>query len=206
MEEMVVHTQAVSKAAKRALVVADMPFMSYQVSKEQAIRNAGRLIKEGRADAVKLEGGVEISDTVAAIVKAGIPVMGHIGLIDQALKLTGKRIVRGRTEEDKKLLIQDAKALQEAGIFMIGLVLMTIETAQELTHMLKIPTNGIGSGHYCDGSGLNIYDIIALTAGDFSPKFVKRYANVRKIIVEAVEQFVKEVKEESFPDDAHSYR
>lgn len=205
MEEMIVHAQAVTRAAERALVIVDMPFMSYQASLEDAIRNAGRLMKEGCADAVKLEGGVEIADTVRAIVRAGIPVMGHIGLIDQALRLTGVRRVRGRTKEDKDRLFEDAKAIQEAGAFMIGLVLITVETAREITEMLEIPTNGIGSGPHCDGNGLNLYDMISLTAGDFTPKFVKRYANIKEVTVSAVREYIKEVKEGTFPDLEHSY-
>ncbi|MFC1870846.1 3-methyl-2-oxobutanoate hydroxymethyltransferase [Chloroflexota bacterium] len=205
MEEMIIHTQAVARAAERAMVVADMPFMSYQVNIDEAKKNAGRLIKEGGADAVKLEGGIEIAETVRALVVAGIPVMGHIGLIDQALRLTGVRRVRGRTEEDRQRLIEDAKVLEEAGLFQLGLVFMTVEIAREITQMLKIPTNGIGSGPYCDGNSLNIYDIIGLSPSGFAPKFVKQYVNVREIITGAVNQFINEVREGKFPDDEHSY-
>jgi 3-methyl-2-oxobutanoate hydroxymethyltransferase len=204
IDEMIHHTRAVVMAVERAMVVADMPFMSYQVSKEQAIINAGRLIKEGRADAVKLEGGVEVADIVKALVNAGIPVMGHIGLIGQALKLSGVRKVRGRTQEDKEKLLKDAKAIEDAGAFLVGLESVTAESAREITQMLKIPTNGIGAGPYCDGQGLNLYDIIGLTVG-FEAKFVKRYNSVRGIIADSVKQFVKEAKEGSFPDDNHCY-
>lgn len=205
VDEMIHHTQAVVRAAERAMVVADMPFMSYQINIDEAKRNAGRLIKEGGADAVKLEGGVEVAETIRALVGAGIPVMAHIGLIDQALKLTGVRRVRGKTEEDKEKLIKDAKAVEEASAFMVGLVFMTVDVAREITQMLKVPTNGIGAGPYCDGSSLNMYDIIGLSPAGFAPKFVKRYVNVRDIIADAVKQFIKEVKEVSFPDDEHSY-
>jgi 3-methyl-2-oxobutanoate hydroxymethyltransferase len=205
LDEIILHTQAVARAAQRAMVVADMPFMSYQVNIDEAKRNAGRLMSEGEADAVKLEGGVEQAETVRALVSAGIPVMGHIGLLDQALKLTGVRIVRGRTPEDREKLLKDAKALEEAGAFMVGLVFMTVDAAREITQALRIPTQGAGgSGPYCDSYGSNIYDISGLNVG-FKPKFVKRYASARDIIVDATKQFMKEVKEGSFPDDEHSY-
>ena len=205
MDEMVVHTQAVSRAAKRAFVVADMPFLSYQVSTEKAVINAGRLLSEGGADAVKLEGGVEIADTVRAIVRAGITVMGHIGLINQAVKLTGVRKVRGKTEEDKKRLMEDALILQDAGICAVGMELIAVDTAAEISKALEIPTNSIGSGPGCDGAGLNVYDLVSLTAGNFKPKFVKKYADARSVLVAGVNAFIKEVKEGAFPDDEHSY-
>lgn len=205
LDEMILHTQAVVRAAQRAMVIADMPFMSYQVNIDETKKNAGRLIKEGEADAVKIEGGVEVAEAIRALVGAGIPVMAHIGLVDQALKLTGVRKVRGRTQEDKEKLIRDAKAVEEAGAFMVGLVFMTVEAAREITQMLKVPTSGIGSGPYCDGSSLNIYDIIGLSPAGFAAKFVKRYVNVREIIADAVKQFMKEVKDGSFPDEEHSY-
>jgi 3-methyl-2-oxobutanoate hydroxymethyltransferase len=205
MDEMVVHTQAVAKAAQRAFVVADMPFMSYQVSTEKAVINAGRLLQEGMADAVKLEGGVEIAETVRAIIRAGIPVMGHIGLINQAVKLTGVRKVRGKTEEDKKKLMEDAKVLEDAGICALGMELIAADTAREISEALKIPTNGIGAGPGCDGSGLNLYDILSLTAGDFKPKFVKKYADGKGLVINAVSQFISEVKGGGFPDDEHTY-
>lgn len=204
VEEMIHHTQAVVRAAERAMVIADLPFMSYQVNIDEAKRNAGRLIKEGGADAVKLEGGVAVAEIIRAIVSAGIPVMAHIGMLDQSFKLTGVYKIRGRTEEDKKKLLEDAKAVEEAGAFMVGLDSIAADIAGEISRMLKIPTNGIGAGRYCDGCSLNIYDIIALTVG-FEAKFVKRYVNVREIIANAVKQFMKEVKEGSFPDDEHSY-
>ena len=206
MDEMIAHSKAVSKAVKRAMVIADMPFMSYQISKEDAVRNAGRLIKEGRADAVKLEGGMEYAETIQAIVRAGIPVMGHIGLIDQALKLTGVRKIRGRTEEDRESLLKEAKAIEEAGAFLMGLVLMTVETGKYITEQLTVPTNGIGAGPYCDGNGLNLYDIISVTAGNFKPKFVKRYGDAREVTSTAVTQYIHEVKSMAFPDEEHCYQ
>ncbi len=205
MEQMIVHTRAVAKAAHRAFVVADMPYMSYQVSIEKAIMNAGRLMQEGMADCVKLEGGVEIADTVRAIVRAGVPVMGHIGLINQAIKQTGVRKVRGKTEEDRKRLLEDAASLQDAGICLLGLELITAATAGEITRSVKVPTIGIGAGPQCDGGSLNLYDLLSLTAGDFKPKFVKRYADLKGMTVNAVSRFMEEVKTGAYPDDEHSY-
>jgi 3-methyl-2-oxobutanoate hydroxymethyltransferase len=205
LDEIILHTQAVARAAQRAMVIADMPFMSYQINIDEAKRNAGRLMQQGEADAVKVEGGVEVAETIRALVRAGIPVMGHIGYGGQAFKLEGVRRVGGRTEEDRQRLLKDAKAVEEAGAFIIGLELLTMEMAQEITKMLKIPTSGPGSGPHCDGSGLNIYDVIGLSPPGFAPRFVKRYANVREIIAEAVKQFMKEVKDGSFPDEEHSF-
>lgn len=205
VEEMIHHTRAVVRGVKRAMVIADMPFMSYQVSVEEAKRNAGRLIKEGEADAVKIEGGVAVAETIKAFVGVGIPVMAHIGMLDQSFKLTGVYKVRGRTQEDREDLLKDAKAVEEAGAFLVGLDGMTVEAGKEITSMLKIPTCGIGAGPYCDVCSLNIYDMIGLTVG-FEPKFVKRYVNARDTIADAVKQFIKEVKDGTFPDDDHSYR
>jgi 3-methyl-2-oxobutanoate hydroxymethyltransferase len=167
--------------------------------------NAGRFMQEGRADAVKLEGGAEIAETVRAIVRAGIPVMGHIGLINQSIKLTGVRKVRGKTEEDRKRLLQDAAALQEAGICLLGLELITASTAGEISRSVKVPAIGIGAGPGCDGGSLNLYDLLSITAGDFTPKFVKKYADVKEVTVSAVNRFIEEVKGGLYPDDQHSY-
>jgi len=205
LDEMIIHTQAVARAARRAMVIADMPFMSCQINIDETKRNAGRFLKEGEADAVKIEGGIEVAETIRALVRAGIPVMAHIGLVGQALKLTGVRKVGGKTEEDRQRLLRDAKAVEEAGAFMVGLEFMTVDTAREITQMLKVPTSGIGSGPYTDGSSLNIYDVIGLSPPGFAPKFVKRYENVREMIAGAVRQFIKEVKDGSFPDEEHSY-
>ena len=205
LDEIIVHTQAVARAAQRAMVIADMPFMSYQINLDETKRNAGRLMQQGEADAVKVEGGAEVAETIRALVGAGIPVMAHIGLAGQALKLEGVRRVGGRTEEDRQRLLRDAKAVEEAGAFMVGIELMTVEIAREISQLLKVPTSGIASGPYCDGSSLNIYDVIGLSPPGFAPKFVKRYVNVRETIVDAVKQFMKEVKDGSFPDEEHSY-
>lgn len=203
VDDMIHHTLAVVRAAERAMVVADMPFMSY-CDINEAKKNAGRLMKEGRADAVKLEGGAEMADTIRALVKCGIPVMAHIGMLDQSYKLTGVFRVTGRTPEDREKLLRDAKAVEEAGAFSVGLDCMTADIAAEISKSLKIPTNGVGAGPYCDGCGSNAYDIWGLTVG-FHAKFTKRYVNVRDIMSDAIRQFVKEVKEGSFPDDEHSY-
>jgi len=204
VDEMIHYTRAVVQATERALVIADMPFMSYQVNVDEAKRNAGRLVKEGGADAVKLEGGVAMAETIRALVSAGIPVMAHIGILDQSFKLTGLYKIRGRTEEDKDKLLGDAKAVEEAGAFLVGLDSITANAAADITQVLEVPTCGIGAGPHCDGCSLNIYDVIGLTVG-FEAKFVKTYVNVRDIIGDAVTQFMKEVKDGTFPDEAHSY-
>jgi 3-methyl-2-oxobutanoate hydroxymethyltransferase len=174
VDEMIYHTQAVARAAERAMVVTDMPFMSYEVNIDEAKRNAGRIIKEGGADAVKLEGGMEIVETIAALVKAGIPVMGHIGPVSQ-LAHPGTPPVRGSTKED-----------------------VSPDVAAEISRMLKIPTSGFGSGPDCDGSSQFLYEMIGLNSGPYTP-FAKQYANVRQVTIDATKQCIKEIKEGLFP-------
>lgn len=193
VDEMIYHTQAVVRATKRALVITDMPFMSYEVNIDEAKRNAGRIIKEGGADAVKLEGGIEVVETIAALVKAGIPVMGHIGPVSQSAH-PGIPQVRGSTKEDRAVILRDAKAIEAAGAFMIGLVLVSADVAGEISKTLKIPTNGFGSGPDCDGSSILLYDMIGLNSEPFA-SFAKQYANVRQIVIDATKQFIKEIKE-----------
>ena len=205
LDEIILHTQAVARAAQRAMVIADMPFMSYQINMDEAKRNAGRLMQQGEADAVKIEGGVEVAETIRALVGAGIPVMGHIGYWGQALKLEGVRRVGGRTEEDRQRLLKDAKAVEEAGAFIVGLELMTVEMAQEITQMLKVPTSGMGSGPIVTGPRLNIYDVIGLSPPGFAPKICETIRKCKRDIAEAVKQFMKEVKDGSFPDEEHSF-
>lgn len=205
VDEIIYHTQAVVRGAERALVVADMPFMAAEINIEEAKRNAGRLMQEGGADAVKIEGGVEMAETIRAIVSAGIPVMGHIGFNSQSIKLTGTITVRGTTPEDRDLLINDAKAIQEAGVFSVGLVRMDTNVAAEITRLLKIPTNGIGAGPFCDGFALVLYDLIGLTFGPSLPKHVKQYVNMRDIIRGALRQFTEEIATGTFPNEEHSY-
>ena len=192
------------RATKRAIVVTDMPFMSFQINIEETKRNAGRIIKEGGSDAVKLEGGLEVTEHIRALVGIGIPVMGHIGILDQSILLTGEYRVKGREEGERKKLLNDAKAVEEAGAFCVGLEAIPVDLAKEITQALRIPTIGLGAGVYCDGQSLLIDDLTGLSEG-FQPKFVKKYANVRQVICDAVRTFIREVKEASFPDDTHSY-
>jgi 3-methyl-2-oxobutanoate hydroxymethyltransferase len=204
LEESIYHTKAVARAIKRGLVVTDMPFISFQINVDETKRNAGRIIKEGRADAVKLEGGEEVAEHIRALVGIGIPVMGHIGVLDQSILLTGQYKVKGKTEQERGKLLRDAKAVEAAGACCVGLEAIPLDLAAEITHTLRIPTIGLGAGVHCDGQSLLIHDLIGLSEG-FQPKFVKKYANVRQVICDAVSQFIREVKEASFPDDAHSY-
>ena len=204
LEDVIYHTRSVKRGANRALVVADMPFMSYQVSAEQAVINAGRLVQEGGAAAVKLEGGARVADQVRTIVQAGIPVMGHVGLTPQSVHQFGGYKVQGKTFLDSKQIKQDAKDLQKAGAFSLVLEGMPEELAAEITRDLEIPTIGIGAGSQCDGQILVIHDLLGLNP-DFTPKFVKRYAQLSAVIQNAVSEFVDEVCSETFPGPEHSY-
>ncbi|BAT71382.1 3-methyl-2-oxobutanoate hydroxymethyltransferase [Thermosulfidibacter takaii ABI70S6] len=204
MEDMLRHTAAVVRGAKRAMVVGDMPFMSYQLSPEQALDNAGRFIKEAGAHAVKLEGGEEVLETIKKITDAGIPVMGHIGLTPQSIHRIGGYRVQGRDDETALKLKKDAKLLEEAGCFSIVLEAVPTQLAKEITESLSIPTIGIGAGPYCDGQVLVYHDVLGIFQ-EFKPKFVKRYANLRSQIVDAVKQYVDEVRDRVFPDEEHSY-
>jgi 3-methyl-2-oxobutanoate hydroxymethyltransferase len=204
MDEMIYHCKAVKRGVKHALIVGDMPFMSFNVSKEDTIRNVGRFIKEGGCDAVKLEGGIIIKDTVKAIVDAGIPVMGHVGLAPQtATFLTGYR-VKGKEATKAMKIIQDAKSIESSGAFSIVLESLTSEVAKIITHKLSIPTIGIGAGPDCDGQVLVLHDLLGLF-DKFTPKFVKRYANLSDEILKALETYRDEVQRGIFPDDQHSY-
>lgn len=198
LAEILHHTKAVCRAVKRALVIGDMPFMSFNVSKEEAIRNAGRLMKEGGADGVKLEGGAEMAETVSAVIKAGIPVMGHIGLTPQRVSQLGGFRVQGRDIETAKKLLKDAMALEEAGIFALVLECIPAPLAKLLTERLSIPTIGIGAGPFCDGQVLVLHDVIGLSFG-FSPKFAKCYADIAEEMTKALERYRQEVKEGQFP-------
>ncbi|WP_456437647.1 3-methyl-2-oxobutanoate hydroxymethyltransferase [Desulfurobacterium sp.] len=203
MEEMVHHTRAVVRARKRAMVIFDMPFLSYQTGKRDAILNAGRALKETGCDAVKIEGGKEQEDTIKALVDAGIPVCGHIGLQPQSVNVYGGYVLRGKGEEREKL-VEDAKAVERAGAFAVVLEKVPSDLAKEITESLSIPTIGIGAGKYCDGQVLVFHDMIGMF-DKFKPKFVKRYAEVGKEIRSAVESYVKEVKNGVFPGEEHSY-
>ncbi|MCS7257961.1 MAG: 3-methyl-2-oxobutanoate hydroxymethyltransferase [candidate division WOR-3 bacterium] len=202
MTEMLAHTQAVAKATKRALVVADMPFMSYQLSPEDALRNAGRFLKVG-AEAVKIEGGSAILVTVEKLVKSGIPVMGHLGLTPQSVHLLGGYRLQARTKEAQEKLLNDALALENAGCFAIVLEKIPLSLAKKVTETIKIPTIGIGAGPYCDGQILVWQDMLGLSLNKF--RFVKEYANLYQIIFDAVKKYIEEVNEGIFPSMEHSF-
>lgn len=205
MDQMVYHTRIVSRATQRAHVVGDMPFMSYQASVDEAVKNAGRLVAEGGAEAVKLEGGAEFAEVIRKIVRAGIPVMGHIGLTPQTVHKMGGYVVQGRDEEKARKLLEDAQALEDAGCSSLVLEGIPQELAAQITAQLSIPTIGIGAGPHCDGQVLVIYDLLGMDPS-FSPKFVKRYANLHEVIGSAVRDYLGEVKGGLFPDEAHSFR
>ncbi|NVJ28064.1 3-methyl-2-oxobutanoate hydroxymethyltransferase [Myxococcus sp. AM011] len=205
MDQMVYHSAAVTRGAKRAHVVGDMPFLSYQVSAHEAVRNAGRLVTEGGVGSVKLEGGAEFADTVRAIVRASIPVMGHLGLTPQSVHKMGGYVVQGRDEEQARKILDDALALEAAGAYALVLEGVPLELARTITQSLSIPTIGIGAGRYCDGQVLVCYDLLGMNP-DFKPKFVKRYANLHGSITEATGAFFTEVRQGAFPDEDHSFK
>jgi 3-methyl-2-oxobutanoate hydroxymethyltransferase len=205
MDEMIYHTRLVARGRKRALVIGDMPFMSYQVSGEQALQNAGRFFKEAGAEAIKLEGGVAVADTIRAIVDAGMPVMGHIGLTPQSVHRFGGYKIQGRDQERRQEVLRDALAVEQGGAFAVVLEGMPQDLAQEITERLAIPTIGIGAGAHCDGQVLVIHDMLGLF-DDFTPKFVKRYSDLKSLMTGAVKEFVGEVKEQKFPAPEHSFK
>lgn len=205
MEDMIHHGAAVARGAKNALVVVDMPFMSYEVTVEEAVRNAGRLMKEGRAGAVKLEGGVRVAEQIRAIVKAGIPVMGHIGLTPQSINVFGGFKVQGKSEKAARALLADAKAVEEAGAFAVVIEAVPAALAQMITDAVSIPTIGIGAGAGCDGQILVYQDMLGMFS-DFTPKFVKRYANVGEVMREAFANYAAEVASGAFPTEEHTYK
>lgn len=206
MDEMIHHTKAVRRGVKRALLVGDMPFMSYQISAEQAVSNAGRFLKEGGAEAVKLEGGAEMADIISLLVRRGIPVMGHIGLTPQRAAQLGGLKVQGRDEETAQKLLNDAKALEEAGVFSLVLEAVPWALAKLITERVKIPTIGIGAGPYCDGQVLVVTDMIGFSLG-ISPKFSKRYAHIADEIERAAKEYLSDVKFGRFPTvEEHSFK
>jgi 3-methyl-2-oxobutanoate hydroxymethyltransferase len=205
MDEMIYHTRLVARGRKRALIIGDMPFLSYHVSRKRALENAGRFLQEGGAEAVKLEGGVTMRATIEAIVRAGIPVMGHVGLTPQSVHQFGGYKIQGREKERREAVLRDALAVEEAGAFSVVLEGMPLDLAQEITERLKIPTIGIGAGAHCDGQVLVIHDMLGLF-DDFTPKFVKRYADLKSTMTGAVKEFIGEVKEKKFPTEEHSFR
>lgn len=205
MEDMIHHGAAVARGAKNALVIIDMPFMSYQTSVYDAVVNAGRLMKEGRAGAVKLEGGIEVCPQMKAIIDAGIPVCAHLGLTPQSINAFGGFKVQGKTESAAKKLIEDALAVQEAGAFAVVLEGIPKKLADLVTEKLTIPTIGIGAGNGCDGQVLVYQDLLGMFS-DFTPKFVKRYANIGEIMKDAFRQYFEEIQSGVFPGEEHQYK
>ncbi len=204
MDEMVYHARIVSRGVRAAHLVVDLPFMSYQASVEDAVRNAGRLVKEGGAESVKLEGGRERAAAVRAIDQAGIPVMAHIGLTPQSIHKLGGFRVQGKAEEQAMRLLEDAKILEEAGAFALLLEGMPASLASRITQSVSIPTIGIGAGKGCDGQVLVIYDLLGMD-NTFNPKFARRYAQLHEIISGAVRTYIDEVQTGAFPGEENSY-
>jgi 3-methyl-2-oxobutanoate hydroxymethyltransferase len=203
VEDMAYHTRIVARGNTRALLVTDMPYLSYHVSPEQAVENCGRMLKEG-AEAVKIEGGSEIVPVIAALRRAKIPVMGHLGMTPQSVNVFGGYKVQGRDKQAIKQLVSDAKALDKAGVFAIVLECLPPDVARAITRAVSIPTIGIGAGVGCDGQVLVIDDLLGWT-DDPLPRFVKRYAHLRETVRQAVEQYGRDVRSGKFPDAGHSY-
>lgn len=205
LDHVIYHLQAVGRGLSRAHLVGDLPFMTYQTTVEEAVRNAGRLVKEGGAEAVKIEGGAEYAQVIQGMVRAGIPVMGHIGLTPQAVHRMGGYRVQGRDDETAQQLMDDALALEDAGCYSLVLEGIPGELAARISERLSIPTIGIGAGVGCDGQVLVIYDLLGLDPS-FKPKFVKRYLNLHEEVTRAVSTYLKEVKERSFPAEEHTFQ
>jgi len=204
LDQAVYHTRCVSRGVQRAHLIADMPFMSYQVSPEQALISAGRLVQEGRAQSVKLEGGVVVADAIRKVVSAGIPVVGHVGLTPQSVHAMGGFRVQGRTEDAAERVTRDALAVEEAGAFLLVLEGIPRDLAAEITRRLSIPIIGIGAGVECDGQVLVCNDLLGMDLS-FSPKFVKRFARIEEIAVDAVRQYASEVRSGEFPAPEHGF-
>jgi len=205
MDLLIPHTQAVRKGAPNVFLIGDMPYMTYQVSPQEAVRNAGRLFKETGIDAVKLEGGAEIAEKVKATVAAGIPVIGHIGLLPQRISLIGRYRVQGKDASSARVILEDALALQEAGVFAIVLESVTAEAAKHITEKLRVPTLGAGSGPYVDGQSLNLYDIIGLSLG-VVPRFAKKYLNLAEDLTRVLGEFKGDVDAGRFPAEENFFR
>lgn len=204
LDDIVYHCRAVARGARRAHIVGDMPFMSYQVSPEQALESAGRLVKKGGAESVKLEGGAEVAESVRRIVRAGIPVMGHLGLTPQSIHAMGGHRIQGRSAEARDRLLADARALEDAGVFAIVLEGIPLEAARDVTLAIDVPTIGIGAGPHCDGQVLVLPDLLGLT-DTFKPRFLKRYENFAERGREAISSYIEEVQEGVFPGLEHSF-
>ncbi|AIQ36828.1 3-methyl-2-oxobutanoate hydroxymethyltransferase [Paenibacillus sp. FSL R5-0345] len=206
IDDMVYHTRSVTRGAQNTFIVADMPFMTYHGSVDETLRGVRRLMQEGRAHAVKMEGGLEICETVAAVVAAGVPVLGHIGLTPQSVNMIGGYRIQGKDAKDAKRLMDEAKALEAAGAFAVVLELVTEEVAQAISEALSIPTIGIGAGRYCDGQVLVFHDLLRYASPYREKRFVKTYADVGNVIREGISQYVQEVKDRSFPDEGHVFK
>ena len=204
LDHMIYHTQCVASGAREAHVVCDLPFLSYQASEEDAIRSCGLALKKGHAEAVKLEGGEEMVKTVRTLTSMGIPVMGHVGLMPQRVQQMGGYKIQGKGKEAAKKVLKDAKAVAAAGAYALVLEGIPAELAETITKSVSIPTIGIGSGPYCDGQVLVIYDLLGMYP-DFSPKFVKKYAELGTTIGDAVKRYVEEVKSGKFPSERESF-
>ncbi len=204
IEDMIYHAKAVKRAVKNALIVVDMPFMSFQTSVSDAVRNAGRIMKEVGVGAVKLEGGAYVAEIVRHLVKIGIPVMGHLGLTPQAINKFGTYEVRATTSEEADELINDAKILSDAGVFAIVLEKIPASLAKRVTESIPVPTIGIGAGPHCDGQVLVVYDMLGLTV-EFKPRFVRRYAELADELRAAFRKYITEVKSKDFPTSKESY-
>lgn len=202
MEEMLMHIKAVRRGAPEAFIVGDMPFLSYEVSIEKAVENAGLMLKAG-ANAIKLEGGEEYAETIRQIIRAGIPVMGHLGFTPQSVNLLGGHRVQGKTNESREKLLRDAKALEKAGCFAIVLELVVESVAKKITESINIPTIGIGAGRFCDGQVLVFHDVVGLS--QMNLKFVKRYANTYEIMLDAIKKYREEVKSKLFPEEKNIF-
>ncbi len=205
VEELLPVCQAVKRGASRPLLIGDMPFLSFQVSEEDAIRNAGRFIKEGGMEAVKIEGGEEMAHVAKAVSKAGIPVLGHIGITPQTATLHGGYRIQGKNADSGERLVEDAKSLEDAGVFGIVLEMITEEVAKVITKTVSVPTIGIGSGRYCDGQVLVLHDILGLYPR-FVPKFAKRYVDLASTIKAAVADYASEVRGGAFPEERHVFK
>jgi len=204
MDEMLLLTRAVARGVRRAFVIADMPFGAYQLGEEEALRNAIRFVKDGGADAVKLEGAGRTLTRISAILDAGIPVMGHVGLTPQSASLAGSYKARGRTAAEARRIFDEARALERAGCFAVVLEAIPAQVAARITEALKIPTIGIGAGASCDGQVLVWHDLLGLTRGHV-PRFVKRYADLSETILDALRRYAADVRSAEFPDDTHTY-
>lgn len=206
IDDMVYHTRSVTRGAQKTFIVADMPFMTYHGSIDETLRGVRRLMQEGRAHAVKMEGGLEICETVTAVVAAGVPVLGHIGLTPQSVNMIGGYRIQGKDAKDAKRLMDEAKALEAAGAFAVVLELVTEEVAQAISEALSIPTIGIGAGRYCDGQVLVFHDLLRYASPYREKRFVKTYADVGSLIREGISQYVQEVKDRSYPDEGHVFK